>query len=64
VLQDEQPYEEAAAAEGVQDEAMALDEFQSRSVECTRVVVARQRALGAQELILNIRLKESPRPST
>jgi NodT family efflux transporter outer membrane factor (OMF) lipoprotein len=54
VLQDEQPFEAAAAAEGVQNVEIAMNEFQAGSVDYTTVATAQASALSAQESILNI----------
>ena len=54
VLQNEQPFEAEAAAEGVQNITITMNEFQAGTVDYTTVATAQASALGAQESLLNI----------
>lgn len=54
VLQDELPFDAAAATASTQNVTITLNEFQAGTVDYTTVAVAQASALGAQESVLNV----------
>ncbi len=54
VLQDELPFDTAAASASTQNVTITLNEFQAGAVDYTTVAVAQASALGAQESVLNV----------
>jgi NodT family efflux transporter outer membrane factor (OMF) lipoprotein len=54
VLQNEQPFEAEAAAEGLQNVTITMNEFQAGTVDYTTVATAQATALSAQESVLNV----------